>query len=315
MSCEKHSSIKEKPWLCPLHMNCMFVKVTLIQQYPILYLCLATPLFRGVLLLLSMEGTYITYDCCTALVKPLILVISSILFVGSTFCMTLVRCCKTEALRRDLSGVVATRALYLAGEDDRGRQLVVFAPDLVAGCRNTCSFSERKNYTCMDTSADLEHVPEGRAAGADGTTAASCPSHSDTTTFGSVDSSTDLDEAGELLPSSRATHSVEGDTASLDAATMFSGTTADSSGANPHDFPEAGRTSLVAGERNVGSVEMENLLLYFVRLMDKVVEREYILLLLCPEGKDDARGGGTEGWVTWGRFSLLGQMHSLLPRR
>lgn len=176
------------------------------------------------------------------------------------------------------------------------------------------NFSERKNYTC--TSADLEYVPEDRAAEADGTTAARCPSHSATTTSGSIDSSTDLDEAGDVLLSNRVMHSVVGETASVDAATTFTGSiTADTTGADPQYNSEAGGTSLVAGERNVGSVEMENLLLYFVRLMDKIVEREYVLLLLCPRSKDDASSGEAKGWVTWGRFSLLGQMHSLLPRR
>lgn len=84
-------------------------------------------------------------------------------------------------------------------------------------------------------------------------------------------------------------------------------------------FGEGG--SPVAGERNVGSAAMARLLLFFVRLMDKVADREYVLLLCGGErggGADRAGGGGgggREGWVTWGRFSLLGQMHSLLPRR
>ncbi|CAM9918376.1 unnamed protein product, partial [Ectocarpus sp. 4 AP-2014] len=34
--------------------------------------------------------------------------------------------------------------------------------------------------------------------------------------------------------------------------------------------------------------------------------REYVLLL-C--------GWGWGGWLSWGRFSMLGEMHSLLPRR
>ena len=70
----------------------------------------------------------------------------------------------------------------------------------------------------------------------------------------------------------------------------------------------------MAGEGDIGSVEIENLLLYFIRLMDKIVDREFTVLLLCAESKGDV-APGQQGWLTWGRFSLFGQMHSLLPRR
>ncbi|CAM9396264.1 unnamed protein product [Ascophyllum nodosum] len=48
--------------------------------------------------------------------------------------------------------------------------------------------------------------------------------------------------------------------------------------------------------------------------MDKIVDREFTVLLLCAESKGDV-APGQQGWLTWGRFSLFGQMHSLLPRR
>lgn len=97
-----------------------------------------------------------------------------------------------------------------------------------------------------------------------------------------------------------------------------------------HDATTSTKTALmggspVAGEENVGSAAMESLLLYFVQLMDSVAEREYVMLLCAGErgesgegadGAAGASGGGSGGgWVSWGRFSLLGQMHSLLPRR
>lgn len=78
-----------------------------------------------------------------------------------------------------------------------------------------------------------------------------------------------------------------------------------------------------------GSAAMERLLLYFVRLMDEIAEREYVLLLCgggggCGDGggnHDSSGGGGSRKvgssrvWLTWARFSLLGRIHSLLPRR
>lgn len=92
--------------------------------------------------------------------------------------------------------------------------------------------------------------------------------------------------------------------------------------------------SSVASERSVGSPALASLLLYFVELMDSVADKEYVMLLVCGRSGTGGRGsGGAEadisedpsrgqgasgsggGWITWGRFSLLGQMHSLLPRR
>lgn len=62
----------------------------------------------------------------------------------------------------------------------------------------------------------------------------------------------------------------------------------------------------------------EQFLLYFLRLMDsfRVAEKKYVVLL-CGGGG----GGGGDGdvgrgsWLSWARFSFLGQVHSLLPRR
>lgn len=72
------------------------------------------------------------------------------------------------------------------------------------------------------------------------------------------------------------------------------------------DTAVAAAGAAIALESNVGSAAVERLLLYFVRLLDEIAGREYVLLL-C--------GGGWGGWLSWGRFSMLGEMHSLLPRR
>lgn len=195
----------------------------------------------------------------------------------------------TEALRRDLSGVAATRALYVAGDDDRGRKLVVFAPDLVARISNS-PYSRRKNYTCVDTAADLAQVPEEGATEANGAAPGS-PFHSPhRTCLGSGHSCVRREGSGQVLPASRIAQAVKGRSASVGAAACA----APNPGADPR-LSGGGRASLVAGEGNVGSPEMESLLLYFVRLMDKVVDCEFTLLLLCPEGNKD---GADEGWVT-----------------
>lgn len=77
--------------------------------------------------------------------------------------------------------------------------------------------------------------------------------------------------------------------------------------------------SEVAAEASVGSAAMAWLLLYFVWLMDNVADRPYVMLLCAggagEDGGGGSGGGGGEGWMAWARFSLLGQMHSLLPRR
>lgn len=84
--------------------------------------------------------------------------------------------------------------------------------------------------------------------------------------------------------------------------------------------------SLVALESSVGSAAMEELLLYFVRVMDTIADGEYVLLLCgSPSGAESGKtsgdasailpGGERQGWLSWGRFSMLGQMHKLLPRR
>ena len=64
----------------------------------------------------------------------------------------------------------------------------------------------------------------------------------------------------------------------------------------------------------------EQFLLYFLRLMDssRVAEKKYVVLL-CGGGDGDGHGEvdgrGGRAWLSWARFSFLGQLHSLLPRR
>lgn len=66
--------------------------------------------------------------------------------------------------------------------------------------------------------------------------------------------------------------------------------------------------------------QQHRLLLYFLRLMDSVARKEYVVLLCGGGGsnrdrEEDQRGAGRGRWLSWARFSFLGQIHSLLPRR
>lgn len=215
---------------------------------------------------------------------------------------------KAEARRHDLGYIASTRALYLAGEDGQGRQLVVFSPDLVLGLPvpsliDCTSRARGRKDSCSH--AMSEHEPYS-----------SCTCR-DSGNEGCVVGST---SASVSVPAAVATDRTGG-------------------GAGAGSGAGAGRGlsgSTVAGEQNVGSSAVASLLLYFVRLMDNVADRKYVVLLCAGGGGrsvgeqsaaaaaaaagglgTDAAGtgGGAGGWVTWGRFSLLGQMHSLLPRR
>ena len=85
-----------------------------------------------------------------------------------------------------------------------------------------------------------------------------------------------------------------------------------------------GRTGLVGADAEPAagsSTQQDLLLLYFLRLMDGVAQKEYVVLLCGGGGaggagnREDRAEGGRGRWLSWARFSFLGQIHSLLPRR
>lgn len=215
---------------------------------------------------------------------------------------------QAEARRHNLGYVAATRALYLAGKDGRGRQVVVFSPDLVHGLSVPpcpCSLvSERRTLGVSHARARRRH---NSASQWDETRRSDTASgeHDDSASSSPIPSRHQPGRSGVELYGS-----CNGNGGGIGSGGCF-----------------------VASERSVGSAAVASLILYFVKLMDSVANRDYVVLLVCGRYTEHAGGFGDDadipddvmgegdgsvsaaGWITWGRFSLLGQLHSLLPRR
>ncbi|CAM9341000.1 unnamed protein product [Scytosiphon promiscuus] len=252
-----------------------------------------------------------------------------------------------QAQRQDLSKIAATRALYVAGEDRRGRTCVVFSPELVrdhqspaAPAPKNKSLKKRGNSFETQQKLELPRQPQHPRRPPDASTAGGSAGAEDG--WSSARKTSPRTQAGSRLD----TGAVGG---SSQSSISRRGRTAAASPRNRHTAvggqmaeTSAGTASAAVGvpvaaaggplsalESSVGSAAMEELLLYFVRMMDPIADREYVLLLCggCPDvvGDDSGKirgrataflpGGERSGWLTWGRFSMLGQMHSLLPRR
>ncbi|CAM9749966.1 unnamed protein product, partial [Ectocarpus sp. 12 AP-2014] len=229
------------------------------------------------------------------------------------------------ALEQDLAGVVGTRALYVAGEDLRGRTCVVFCPDL--------AFLQQQQSPAPPAAAASAPPRNARKRRSNFATTTNGGTTSDnvqdTSPFSSSTSSSPssarrsppvprvagaLEKAAAVGASrisiSRKNSSVAAAGASrANADPPTTATTVTGQRGRSNDDTAAAAAAAgaaIALESNVGSAAVERLLLYFVRLLDEIAGREYVLLL-C--------GGGWGGWLSWGRFSMLGEMHSLLPRR
>lgn len=243
---------------------------------------------------------------------------------------------QAQAQRKDLSSIAATRAIYVAGEDRRGRTCVVFSPDLVnhqspAPLPKNKSLKKRGNSQPQHIKLEVVASQQQRRR-SDTPTAGSRAVDADVFSSPAWDSSPRSQSAGRpdktAVVGSHSTISRRG--ASCPSPRDRHSEIPAAKASDPGGAVAAGG-SLVALESNVGSAAMEHLLLYFVRVMDAVADGEYVLLLCdgCSggvgEGDHSGKIGGKgvpltpgaerTGWLSWGRFSMLGQMHSLLPRR
>eukprot|EP00903_Cladosiphon_okamuranus_P021819 g20063.t1 len=103
------------------------------------------------------------------------------------------------------------------------------------------------------------------------------------------------------------------------------------SGGGSSRRPSAGGVDYAEADSSAQQQQQQQedlMLLHFLRLMDGVSQKEYVVLLCGGggggggSGSGSGSGAGREGrdgasrrWLSWARFSFLGQIHSLLPRR